>query len=235
MEYIMQYRKTPIVCQHLERTSSDILENYKEIIREYIKGKQGVYALYKKNKLYYVGLASNLMGRLNRHLKDRHQQKWDRFSIYLMKNDKYMKELESLLLRIADPTGNRVKGKLKDSENLIRRVKKDVLQRKNEEIIDIFGGKMKIRKPGERSKILAGRTPILSKYIKTPTKLKGVHKGKSYTAAVRKDGKIRYNGQIYNSPSMVGRAVRGYKTNGWKFWSIKKGSNWIPLDELRNK
>ena len=38
-----------------------------------IKRRAGVYALYRKQeKLYYVGLASNLMGRSKAHLRDRH-------------------------------------------------------------------------------------------------------------------------------------------------------------------
>jgi type I restriction-modification system DNA methylase subunit len=34
--------------------------------------RHGVYALYRGNRLYYVGLASNLRSRLNTHLRDRH-------------------------------------------------------------------------------------------------------------------------------------------------------------------
>jgi len=53
-----------LVLQHLEDISWKVLEEYPEIIRRMITGKWGVYALYRKDKLYYVGLANNLMGRL---------------------------------------------------------------------------------------------------------------------------------------------------------------------------
>jgi hypothetical protein len=48
------------------------LEKYPQIINEMIKRKAGIYALYRKDKLYYAGLTINLRGRLKTHLKDRH-------------------------------------------------------------------------------------------------------------------------------------------------------------------
>ena len=73
-----------LVLQHLEDVSWKVLDEYPQVIKSLIKGKWGVYALYKRNQLYYVGLASNLMGRLQSHLKDRHHNAWDRFSVYLI-------------------------------------------------------------------------------------------------------------------------------------------------------
>ena len=39
-------RRTPLVCQHLENISRDVLDRYQDIFREYIRGRQGIYALY---------------------------------------------------------------------------------------------------------------------------------------------------------------------------------------------
>lgn len=50
-----------LILQHLENISWKVLEDYPGIIRNIIKGKWGVYALNRKDKLYYVGLANNLM------------------------------------------------------------------------------------------------------------------------------------------------------------------------------
>jgi hypothetical protein len=48
--------KTPqLVCQHLENISGDVLEDYQDIIREYVARRQGVYALYDDDQLYYAG------------------------------------------------------------------------------------------------------------------------------------------------------------------------------------
>ena len=64
-----------LVTGQLENISWQVLEQYRDVIKEMIKGKSGIYALYNRDKLYYVGLASNLMKRLNQHLKDRHGRK----------------------------------------------------------------------------------------------------------------------------------------------------------------
>src|SRR6266568_6304753 len=104
-------RHAPLVCQHLENLSRRVLEKYQHLIRQYVRNRHGVYALYRHGKLYYVGLASNLRTRLGHHLKDRHGQSWDRFSVYLTIGDSHLKEMESLILRITHPTGNKQIGK----------------------------------------------------------------------------------------------------------------------------
>ena len=100
-------KQKSLVLQHLEDISWRVLEDYLQVIKDMIRGRAGVYALYRRKKLYYVGLATNLMGRLKSHLKDRHHGSWDRFSVYLTMKDEHMKELESLLLRIVNPVGNK--------------------------------------------------------------------------------------------------------------------------------
>jgi hypothetical protein len=44
-------------------------------------------------------------------------------------------------------------------------------------------------------------------------------KGQRYEATLYPDGRVRYSGKEYGSPSGAGKAAIGYKTlNGWKFW-----------------
>ena len=105
-------KRTPLVCQHLENVSRTVLEEHQDIIREYVRHRQGVYALYRRGKLYYVGLASNLRTRLAHHLKDRHHESWDRFSVYLTIGDSHLRELESLILRIVKPSDKNQQGKV---------------------------------------------------------------------------------------------------------------------------
>lgn len=88
------------------------------MIRDYVKGRQGVYALYKGTRLYYVGLASNLRSRLRAHVKDRHANAWDFFSMYLTVEEEHLRELEALVLRITMPSGNRSKTKFSKSQDL---------------------------------------------------------------------------------------------------------------------
>ncbi len=76
-------RRGGLVLGHLERISSAAFDKYNQVITELVGGKNGIYALYRNNQLYYVGLATNLRQRINQHLKDRHAGKWNYFSLYL--------------------------------------------------------------------------------------------------------------------------------------------------------
>ena len=49
---VKKKRNTPLVLQHLEHISRKALEEHQDIIREYIRKKHGVYALYKDDRLY---------------------------------------------------------------------------------------------------------------------------------------------------------------------------------------
>jgi len=90
-------RQAPLVSQYIERISRDAVEKYQDLFQQYVSHRQGVYALYRRDKLYYVGLASNLKWRLYQHLNDHHRSSWDRFSVYFTIGDKHLKELETLV------------------------------------------------------------------------------------------------------------------------------------------
>ncbi|TSC74092.1 MAG: excinuclease ABC subunit C [Parcubacteria group bacterium Gr01-1014_33] len=85
------------------------------------KGR-GIYILYKQGKIYYVGLSKrSLRGRIRRHaLRDRHKGKWDTFSFYQIGKVKYIKDIESLLLRIISPKGNKIAGRFQRKYNLAK-------------------------------------------------------------------------------------------------------------------
>lgn len=52
-------KKSGLLLQHLEDVSWKVLDDYRAIVRDMIRGRSGVYALYNRRKLYYVGLADN--------------------------------------------------------------------------------------------------------------------------------------------------------------------------------
>lgn len=81
---------------------------------------RGIYVLYKGRKIYYVGLSKrSLRSRLRKHAtRDRHKGKWDNFSFYQIGKTKYIKDIETLFLRICDPPGNRIKGRFKSKYSL---------------------------------------------------------------------------------------------------------------------
>lgn len=233
----MMSKPTPLVTQHLEKIDRHALEEYQDIVRKYVRGRQGVYALYRDNKLYYVGLAGNLRNRLKQHLKDRHSESWNRFSVYLTIGDSHLKELESLILRIVTPSGNKQRGKLMKSEDLREKFRRAIreLHRKRED--KIIGGITGDIEP-TREKIpqdKSGRVPVLSEYTNHPKILRAKFKRKTILAHVKKDGSIRCNGKVYLSPSLAAAAACKRKTcNGWTFWSYERSpGDWIKLDDLR--
>ena len=224
--------KTPqLVCQHLENISRDGLEQYQDIIRDYVSRRQGVYALYQDENLYYVGLASDLSARLKTHLGDKHGGQWNRFSVYLTIGDKHLRELEALILRVVKPLpeGNTKSGKFARSEDLCARLAEDIRQRNRESLYDIVG-----RGEAAIPMILPGRMPPLLPYIKKVFKLRGRSKGKTFHASVKNDGSIRLQKKVYASPSAAASAVTKYPVDGWTFWKYERApGDWVPLDELR--
>jgi len=237
----MPKKNSQLVCQHLENVSRTMLEEYQDIIRDFVRGRNGIYALYRRGKLYYVGLASSLLGRLKRHLKDRHGQTWDRFSVYLTIGPQYMREIESVLLRISIPPGNKVKGKFIRSENLLPQVKRAYRERQREREIDIFGSRKKRKEPlpRKRKKLkVKGRTPVLKEHLDKLKKkrLRGSVKGKTVWARILRDGQISFQGERYTSPSRAAAVACGKQArNGWRFWTYERApGDWVPLSELRS-
>ena len=216
----------------LENVSGRVLEEYRDVICDMIRGKSGIYALYRREKLYYVGLASNLMTRLNQHLSDRHKKKWDRFSVYLTRHDDHMKELESLLLRIVAPEGNKVSGKFRGSTDLRRDFARHMRERDADNRAMLLGGKAVQRRQKKRAKQGRG-TRSLNGVLGRRMALKGWRNGWEYSAALLKNGTISYDGERYDTPTAAARAAIG-RGNGWAFWHFKdRNQEWIPLRSLR--
>jgi hypothetical protein len=224
-----------LVCQHLENISRDALEKYLPIIRRYVVRRQGVYALYRRGKLYYVGLASDLRWRLNAHLTDRLSESWDRFSVYLTVGDKHLRELESLLLRVVKPKpkGNVQSGKFASSENLLRRFKRDIKAYHRAELNALLGQDIDLAMSKNAHESHDHHVP-LSKYVGKPFGLHARFKGKTLHAQVRRDGTVRFQGRIYRSPSAAAAAACKRSSNGWWFWKYERApGDWVRLDELR--
>ena len=225
-----------LVCQHLENISRDALERHQDIIRQYVRGRHGIYSLYRQHKLYYVGLASDLRNRLEQHLKDRHGTSWDRFSIYLTIGDHHLRELETLILRTVKPSGNKQKGKFIKSEDLRRHFKQDIKRSFMAEVDGLFGESRPVKK--RHNSVTAkvdGRKPVLAEYISGPMVLRTTFKGKVIKARVRRDGTVRFAGKLYTSPSVAGAvACRRPTCNGWTFWQYERApGDWVLLDTLR--
>lgn len=107
--------KGKIIKDHKTFVEFDGKDNsvFTNVPRSANKGS-GIYALYNNYGLYYVGLSNHsIRSRLRDHASDEHKGNWNRFSWYNIPNIKYVRDIESALLDIINPPGNKQKGKLK--------------------------------------------------------------------------------------------------------------------------
>jgi hypothetical protein len=227
--------KDQLVSEYLEDVSREVLEKYQEIITEFTHRRRGIYALYSGSKLYYVGLATDLRQRLKTHLTDRHEPHWDRFSVYLTISRKHTKGLESLALRIFQPTGNRVKGKFFKADDLQGQFRQQVRDMLDKEFLRIAGSTKKVQSKEMAPKSKAtGRRPTMSNVVHGKMKLRFRYKGITYWGTVRTDGTIKFKGKIYNSPSMACNHIIKRAVDGWHMWEFERApGDWVKIDVLR--
>lgn len=65
-------------------------------------------------------------------------------------------------------------------------------------------------------------------------RLYGTCKGEVHKAWLRPSGMIKFEGKNFNSPSMAAAAARGGRnTNGWYFWKVKQGEDFVRLKQFR--
>lgn len=231
----IKHTRTHLVAEHLEGLSRKVLEKYRPIIRDYVKGKNGIYALYRGKEIYYVGLASNLRNRLHHHLNDRHASSWDTFNVYLTKSDRHLRELESLLLRVIGPKGNRRPGRLPGSRDLKKSLGTDISHFMQQELRELVGGTKKVRTIGKTRARGRKREPVpLQPYVARRFGIRRRYKGQLYKATVRKTGKISFRNRVYTTPSAAAVAVTKRPTNGWSFWRYKSNEGeWVKLNRLK--
>ena len=227
-----------LVLGHLERISRGVFHEYPRQLTDLIGRDHGVYALYKGGHLYYVGLATNLRGRIKNHLRDKHARKWDRFSLYLVRKADHIKELESLIMRIADPKGNAALGQLKRSKNLAHRLRSGIKEAQQRKLDGVFEKPIALsRIPHKQIRVSRGEksaVPALSQFVKKGFVIRASYKGKSHKAYVLSSGRIKYLGKFYNSPSLAGRAILRQSCNGWVFWRYRDSKGiWHRLTKLR--
>jgi hypothetical protein len=209
------------------------------MIRSMVGRRHGVYALYRKSRLYYVGLANNLRGRIKNHVRDRHAGKWDSFSMYLTIDDSHMRELESLLIRIASPKGNKQRGRFARAENLMTVLKAEVKDRQRQEL-DSLGhggaGKDPLRSRRRRRIRRTRGAPALAGLVQKPMPLRGMHKKQVFKARARKNGTVKVGSRVFTSPSSAASHVLGRQANGWWFWKYQRAPGvWVRLNELKRR
>lgn len=226
-------RSKSLVTDRIENVSKDAFQEYYEEITQLIGDSPGIYALYDGTDLYYVGKSIDLRKRVRNHLKDRHLASWTHFSLYLVRHADHIHEIESLLVRIANPKGNRVipKGRstgllAKDLKRLIETKQKQVLQA-------LFAPKRAAQRVDHRH--ATGRPKTLDGLVPRTTKLYRTYKGEDYTATLNPKGVITFKGTKYTSPSGAAKALVGPRAvNGWHFWYIQNSAgDWVRLADYK--
>ena len=230
-----KHKARAIIAGHLEKIGATVFDNFSSVITDIIKGHQGIYALFKKDRLYYVGLARNLKRRINAHNKDRHQNKWTHFSLYIIRKEDHIKEIESLVLRVAYPKGNIVRGKLKQSKDLSPLLKRKLDDEWVKQRGGIIGNKIRPAGKIKKGKIKKSGKKPMQGYFPEGKVIYADYKGKEYKAWVYSNGRIKVNGEIFDSPSLAGLAITKKRTmNGWRFWKYKdKNGELVYIDKLR--
>jgi hypothetical protein len=106
-------------------------QSFRVGLHEIMRGYSGLYVLYKRSRLYYIGLTNNLFWRLHHHTRNKHKGKWDRFAIFRVDRVRYLKDIESLLLQVARPPGNSVGGHFHrdgDFTRILRRIQTEQMR-----------------------------------------------------------------------------------------------------------
>ncbi|MBI5779186.1 MAG: GIY-YIG nuclease family protein [Planctomycetes bacterium] len=226
-----KFRKRPLISHSLENISKNVFKNYSSQITDLIGTSPGVYALYDDMGLYYVGKSTDLRERVNHHLKDRHKASWTNFSLYLLRDERHVNEMEALLIRIASPKGNRTRPKGRSDGILIKKLKGLVKEKQKQEFAEMFDLKVKANKERSESKFSS-----LVGLVKKNTQLFQTYKGTEFKAMLTPKGKIMLKRKIYSSPSAAGKSIVKHGCNGWRFWYLKdRNGDVISLDELRLK
>jgi len=223
-----------LVINRLENVSKDVFKQYYPLITELVGDSPGIYALYDSGELYYVGKSIELRKRVRHHLRDRHLASWTHFSLYLTRREEHIHEIESLLVRIANPKGNRVVPHGKSSGPLLKKLKGMIQQHQKNELAKLFATKPSARKAaqpngGNHPNTLVGlvdkRVPIYRTY-----------KGKEYKAYLNPKGIITLGGQKFTSPSGAARSLleKPRAVNGWTFWYIQdQRGDWVRLADFK--
>ena len=99
----------------------------------------------------------------------------------------------------------------------------------------IIGNKIRPAGKIKKGKIRKSGKKPLQGYFPGGKVIYADYKGNEYKAWVYSNGRIKVNGEIFESPSLAGLAITKKRTmNGWRFWKYKdKNGELVYIDKLR--
>ena len=140
--------------------------------------------------------------------------------MYLTTDDEHIRPLEALLLRVVNLEGNKVKGRLRGAQDLVRLLKRKMDESQRDETATLLGGRFVTHRRRSKTRAATG-TLVLGGLFERPVRLVATWKGNEYKASLRRDGHISYKGKLYDSPTSAGRVILGRAVNGWQFWRYR--------------
>jgi hypothetical protein len=132
-KYITRKIKRGSLIQYaLDGINRESFEVIKTELAALLKRRAGVYALYQNDKLVRVGLGTNIYYRLKGHAKTK-KLIWNTASLFIIDNDnlRFLRDLETAIVRIAKPKYNNQKGRVRD-EHFLERLEKKCSSKKEE-------------------------------------------------------------------------------------------------------
>ncbi|HVG18946.1 MAG TPA: hypothetical protein VNI02_07820 [Blastocatellia bacterium] len=76
--------------------------------------------------------------------------------------------------------------------------------------------------------------------VKAGRKIVASYKGNEVSGSIQKDGRVKVEGEVYDSLSTAGRAImrKGGNekpaVNGWAFFKVNVQGEWAPISTLRD-
>jgi hypothetical protein len=120
-------KRGSLIHYALDGIKRESFEVIKRELASLLKHRAGVYALYQNDKLVRVGLGTNIYWRLKGHAQSK-KLVWNTASLFVIGADnlKYLRDLETAIVRIAKPKYNNQQGRVRDEHFLERLLKKSV-------------------------------------------------------------------------------------------------------------
>jgi len=124
-------KRGSLIQYALDGIKRESFEVIKAELANLLKRRAGVYALYQKDKLVRVGLGTKIYWRLKGHARSE-KLVWNTASLFIIreKNLKFLRDLETAIVRIAKPKYNDQKGRVHDERYLERQLRKSVRLKK---------------------------------------------------------------------------------------------------------
>lgn len=124
-------KRGSLIQYALDGINRESFEVIKTELASLLKRRAGVYALYQNDKLVRVGLGTNIYWRLKGHAKTK-KLIWNTASLFIIDqaNIKFLRDLETAIVRIAKPKYNNQRGRVRDEHFLERLLRSKVTEKR---------------------------------------------------------------------------------------------------------